>query len=196
MSENSQPSQSSKPWLFKFGIGLIAGLLLLARIGYGQSQVPNSQAILQGLIHAEAVQPIEKDAAHKVQPGTPAKLSVVVENKGTQASPNAEIYLRYAFAKPLEKEKDSVIFQTEKLPLPSIEPGKSVALAFTTPHAWPALADFVRDDWSMREYQAVAVFGKEELVIGSLAVTFSAYYYPGIRKEIPIQIPMESGTAH
>lgn len=193
MSENSQPS---KPWLLKFALGLIAGLLLLARIGYGQSQVPNSQAILQGLIHAEAAQPIEKEAAHKVQPGTPAKLSVVVENKGAQASPRGEIYLRYAFAKPLEKEKDSVIFHTEKLPLASIEPGKSVIVAFTTPHAWPALADFVRDDWSMREYQAVAVFGKEEVVIGSLAVTFSAYYYPGMRKEIPTNIPMEAGATH
>lgn len=193
MSENSQ---SSKPWLFKFALGLIAGLLLLARIGYGQSQIPNSQAILQGLIHAEAVQPVEKEASHKVQPGTPAKLSVVVENRGSQASPKGEIYLRYAFVKPLESEKGSVIFHTEKLPLPAIEPGKSLALAFTTPHAWPSLADFVRDDWSMREYQAVAVFGKEELVIGSLAVTFSAYYYPGIRKEIPTHIPMEAGSTH
>lgn len=187
MSKTSQPS--SNRWLFRLGIGLIVGLLLLARIGYGQNQAAVSQqAVLQGSIQVQPVKPVLNDKTGKVQPGTPVKLSVAVENKGTQASPSGEIYVRYAFAKPLENESTSVIFETEKLPLPPIEPGKSIHLTFNTPHPWPSVLDFVRYDWPMREYQALAVIDGTEQTIGTLAITFSAYYYPGIRKELPTEI--------
>ena len=46
----------------------------------------------------------------------------------------------------------------------------------------------MRNDWPIREYQAVAVFPNDEKTIGTLAITFSAYYYPGIKKELPAKI--------
>ena len=187
----SNNSQRSTRWLFRLGISLIFGLLLLARIGYGQQQAVAAQqeAILQGAIQMQPVKSAPNDdQAIKIQPGTAVKLSVLVQNKGLQPSPKGEIFLRYAFARPLHNEEASLIFETEEVPLPAIDPGKSIELNFSAPHRLPSLLDFVRDDWSMREYQAIAVFGKEEKMIATLAVTFSAYYYPGIRKEFPTKI--------
>lgn len=187
MSDNSQRSTR---WLFRLGVTLLFCLLLLARIGYGQQQAvaASQEAILQGAIQIQPVQPAGDDQPIKIQPGTLVKLSVLVQNKGLQPSPKGEIYLRYAFAKPLHNEETSVIFETEKVPLSAIDPGKSIELKFDATHRLPSLLDFVRDDWSMREYQAIAVFGKEEKMIATLAITFSAYYYPGIRKEFPTKI--------
>ena len=184
----SNNSQRSTRWLFRLGVTLIFCLLLLARIGYGQQQAvaASQEAILQGAIQIQPVQSIGDDQA--IQPGTPVKLSVLVQNKGLQPSPKGKMYLRYAFAKPLHNEETSLIFETEKVPLPSIDSGKNIELKFNATHRLPSLLDFVRDDWSMREYQAIAVFGKEEKMIATLAITFSAYYYPGIRKEFPTKI--------
>lgn len=164
-------------------------LLLLARIGYGQIQgADRRQGILQGSIQLQPAQPIPGEQTVKIQPGTAVKLIVTVENKGLQESPPGELYIRYAFAHPLENERASVLFETEKKPLPSIEPGKTVEIAFDAPHQIPSLMDFVRYDWSLREYQAIAVVNKTEYLIGTLAITFSAYYYPGIKKEFPVKV--------
>lgn len=188
MTENHQ--SLSNRWIFRVVIAVIVSLLLLARIGYGQPQtmVEAKQAILQGSIHLKPVKPVPEDEIGKIQPGTPVKIVVTVENKGPQANSPGKLYVRYAFAKPLEREANSVIFETEKKQLPAIEPGQSIEIVFDTPHTSPSLLDFVRDDWSMREYQAVTVFQREEHVIGTLAITFSAYYYPGIKKEFPTKV--------
>lgn len=170
---------------FKIALFGIIAFLIIARIGYGQIQSPPKHSILQGSIHLLPV----KDQADKIQPGTAVKLIVTVENKGIQESPPGELYIRYAFAHPLEQEKTSVIFETERKPLPSIEPGKKVDIAFDTSHQIPSLLDFVRYDWSLREYQAIAVINQKESMLGSLAITFSAYYYPGIKKEFPVKVP-------
>ncbi|MCE2982274.1 MAG: hypothetical protein LW832_01790 [Parachlamydia sp.] len=186
----SSHTKTSSRWLFRLSLALLLCLLLLARIGYGQQQqqaVLQQEAILQGSIQIQPVQPIDEDKP-KVQPGSPVKLSVVIHNKGTTPSPQGELYLRYAFAKPLDKEEASVIFETEKKVLPSIEPGKIVEIAFEKPHLLPSLLDFVRDDWSLREYQAFATIDGHENLIASLAVTYSAYYYPGVHKEFPIKV--------
>jgi hypothetical protein len=187
MSENR--SSWSRQRFMRIGLFALLGLLFLARIGYGQLPLgDNKNVILQGSIHIQPVQAVPDDQTGKIQPGTPVKLSVTVENKGQQASPAGQLYVRYAFAHPLDKDEASVIFKTEKKPLPTIEPGKKVDIAFDTPHQIPSLLDFVRYDWSIREYQAMAVVNQEEHMIGSLAITFSAYYYPGIKKEFPIKI--------
>jgi hypothetical protein len=192
----SEYSQTSPRILFKLGLAILVVLLLLARIGYSQNQVEHrTEAILQGSIHIQASKPVDPNSSQKVQPGTTVQLSVIVDNKGTQISPQGEIYLKYGFAKPLDNEIQSLIFQTEKLPLPTIEPGKNVTVSFTTPHQWPSILDFIRNDWSLREYQAIAIIDGEEHVIGSLAVTFSAYYYPGMRKEFPIKIAVPIGAS-
>ncbi|WP_068471404.1 hypothetical protein [Candidatus Protochlamydia phocaeensis] len=191
MSDNQR--SSSNRWIFRTALFVLVGLLMLARLGYGQSnsQAPQ-RAILQGQIHVQPLKPIPQDQTGKVQPGTSVKIVVAVENKGTRPSLSGELYVRYAFTKPLENEPTSVIFQTEKKNLPSIEPGKSIEIAFDTPHQWPSVLDFIRYDWPLREYQAVALFNQEEKIIGTLAVTFSAYYYPGIRKEFPTHIESEA----
>ena len=164
-------------------------LLLLVHIGYGQMQLANHQnVILQGSIHVQSVKEVPSDQTGKIQPGTPVKISVTVENKGEQISPVGQLYIRYAFAHPLDQEMASVIFETEKKPLPAIEPGQKTDIAFNTPHQIPSLLDFVRYDWSIREYQAMAIIHQEEYMIGTLAITFSAYYYPGIKKEFPVKI--------
>lgn len=178
---------------FTLATGLVFGVVAWAGIVYGQSVTSNvHQAVLLGSINITPEKPLSQDQLPKVQPGTNVKLGVAVENKGQTESPSGKIYIRYAFAKPLENEQKSVIFQTETLDLPSIEPGKTVNIDFKTPHQWPSLLDYVRHDWLMREYQAIAVFDHTEKMIGSLAITFSAYYYPGIKKEFPTIIPGNS----
>lgn len=163
--------------------------LLTLSIGTAHTQnhsEDNTEAILQGLIEIEPQRPLEEK--NKVQPGTPIKLKLIVENKGTYPSVPAEVFIYYAFAPPLVKQSGSIIFQTEKEALPSIEPGKKYEIHFKTPHQLPTLLDFVRQDWSMREYQAILVMDEEEKMIGSLALTVSAYYYPGIKKELPTEV--------
>lgn len=166
---------------------IIIAVLLLARIGYGQIQ-DLRQGVLQASIQIVPTQPITGDDSGKIQPGTAAKLVVTVENRGLQKSPEGSLYVRYAFAHPLENETGSVLFETEKKPLPSIEPGKKEEITFEAPHKIPSLLDFVRHDWSLREYQAIATINQTNYTIGTLAITFSAYYYPGIKKELPTKV--------
>ncbi len=189
MSEHHQSLSFRRS--LKVGALIILGLLLLARtsIGYGQTQLTDTKnIILQGSIHIQSIKVLPGDETGKIQPGTPVKIFVTVENKGQQASPSGQLYVRYAFAQPLDQEAISVIFETEKKRLPSIEPGKMVEIAFDTPHQIPSLLDFIRYDWSIREYQAMAIINQDEYVIGTLAITFSAYYYPGIKKEFPTKL--------
>jgi hypothetical protein len=187
MSENHQ--SLSRQRSLRVGVFIILGLLLLARIGYGQTQLVDTRnVILQGSIHIQPIKAIPEDQTGKIQPGTPVKIIATIENNGQQASPAGQLYVRYAFAQPLDKEAASVIFETEKQQLPSIEPGKKVDIAFDTPHQIPSLLDFVRYDWSIREYQAMAIINQEEHMIGTLAITFSAYYYPGVKKEFPTKL--------
>lgn len=192
MSDNQQ--SWSRQRLLKVGTCIILALLLLARIGYGQTQgAMNKNVVLQGSIHIQPVKAVPGDQTGKIQPGTPVKILVTVENKGQQVSPEGQLYIRYAFAHPLHNESASVIFETEKKLLPALEPGKKIDITFDTPHQIPSLLDFVRYDWSIREYQAMAVINQEEHMIGTLAITFSAYYYPGIKREFPTKIiPNES----
>jgi len=193
----SKHSQSLAPqWFLRVGSILIFGLLLLARIdGYGQTPLEDTQnALLQGSIQIQPLKTVPGDQTDKIQPGTPVKISVIVENKGQQAMPSGELYVRYAFPQPLEKEETSVIFETEKQTFPSIEAGKKIEIVFDNAHQIPSVLDFVRYDWSMREYQAIVAVNKKENLIGTLAITFSAYYYPGIKKEILNKISLPRGS--
>lgn len=193
-------SENRSSWfqysLWKVSACAIFLLLLSAHIGYGQTQpFDHKNVILQGCIHLQPVKPIPQDDTGKIQPGTAVKISVSIENRSQQVSPAGQLYVRYAFAPPLEGEKASVIFETEKKSLPSIEPGKKIEIAFDALHETPSLLDFVRYDWSIREYQAIAIINQHEYNVGNLAITFSAYYYPGIRKEIPTIIPSNPGVS-
>lgn len=194
MSSKEPLITDSKP--LRIVIGAIIALLLLARISFGYSQSTTTvgelkQSILQGTIHIQPTVSHGSDQAVKIQPGTAVKLVVAVENKGDQANPPAELFIRYSFAKPLDKEENSVIFSTEKKPIPPIQPGQSFDISFDTVHLSPSLIDFVKYDWPIREYQAVLVTNHEEHVIGTLAMTFSAYYYPGVRREFPAKLTID-----
>lgn len=172
-------------WKFKAAILTLLIFLGLGGITYAQLNSKTDSAILQAVIHVQPLQPISTHDLKKIQPGTPVKIEVVVENKGEQVSPAGFLFVRYALAKPLQNEIGSIIFSTEKQELPPINSGEQVKIVFATPHETVALLDFVRDDWSLREYQAVAEIQKKDKVIGSLPITFSAYYYPGIAKQFP-----------
>jgi hypothetical protein len=150
----------------------------------GFTEIEAHPAILQGAISVREQSQVSKIQSDKIQPGHSVKLSLLIENRGQHPSPATQVYIRYAFAKPLEKDPNSILFETEKVDLPGIEPNDTFEITFNTNHKWPALPDFIRNDWGMREYQAVV----DDKVIGTLAITFSAYYYPGIQKEIPQRI--------
>lgn len=162
---------------------LITALLLsVSAFCYGETEKP---AILQAGIHLETTRPIPGDDTGKIQPGIPIKIIVSLANMGGEMSLPGTLYVRYGFAPPLEKEAKSILFETEKKSFSPIEPGKTVDIIFDTPHSTPSLLDFVRGDWPIREYQAIAIIDGKEHMLGSLAITFSAYYYPGIKKEFP-----------
>lgn len=125
----------------------------------------------------------------KIQPGAPVTLSATIRNIGEQANAPGDIQLQFQFPKPLDKQPGSLIFETEKQPLPSIEPGKEVVIIFTTQHQLPSLFDFIRHDWGMRQYQALVNVDNHVQIAGALSITFSAYYYQGPSQEIPVEVP-------
>ena len=141
---------------------------------------------LQAALTAVAVQP-GKDP-EKIQCGTPVKLCAKVKNVGTETTAAGTIYIRYAFLEPFHQYEQSVIFQTEKLSLPSICPGDEVELSFAQQHNVPCIFEYIREDWPMRQYEArVAIGGKEE-TIGRVALSVSAHYYQGPAHLIPKQV--------
>lgn len=180
---------SSQRTIVRFSIPLILSLITMWAVGHSQTMTKTDVAVVQGAIIAEPTKPMENDKV-KIQPGTEVKLSAVLTNKGQASTPPGEVYIRYAFAQPLHDHQESLIFKTEKVEIESIEPGKSVSIPFKTTHQLPSLLDFIRYDWTMREYQLIFIpkGNQTENLIGNLAITFSAYYYPGVRHEIPVEI--------
>lgn len=123
------------------------------------------------------VHPGESGSDQKIQPTTPVKISATLTNQDGKPSQPALLSVRYALAPPLEREAHSCLFQTETILLPSIPSGDTLTVTFKTPHLLPAIHDFVRDDWSMREYQLILTSDNQETTLGTLKITFSAYYY-------------------
>lgn len=177
-----------KKSFLKIGLALVLSVFVFLGVGYSQTALKPEVAILQGSIHLQAIKSLPDDPV-KIQPGTPVKILVSIENQGDAFSPAGEIYVRYAFTKPLDGQPNSVIFQTEKVAVKELAPGKKVDVQFTSTQPLPSIFDFIRYDWPMREYQAIYVVDQAEKMIGKLAITFSAYYYPGLKHEIPIEYP-------
>lgn len=145
------------------------------------------EALLKTSIHATPMQNTNSQPG-KIQPGTHMQLSVVITNVGDMSNAPGSIFIRFVFPKPLNTKRESEIFKTETLKLPSIEPGKEVTIIFSTLHKWPSIFDFIRHDWAMREYEAVALIGADELVTGTRVISFSAYYYEGPKDEKPAKV--------
>jgi hypothetical protein len=169
-----------------FGVSLILVLIVWSALLHSQREPSVGAPILQGDIAIEPTRPLS--SPDKIQPGSEVKLKLKVENIGQNTSAAGQIYIRYALVKPLNNQPESIIFQTEAVDLPTIPPGEQIEISFATPHKWPSIFDFVRYDWPMREYQAIVKINGVERLIGTLAVTVSAYYYPGIKKEHPQEV--------
>lgn len=169
-----------------FGAFFLVDIASLHAAGAAQS------ALLQATIELEKPVASAKDTeADKIIPGTSIKLKAKVVNNGKVASAPGTVFIRFALPPPLDIQKNSVMFQTEKVTLPSIPPGQTETLTFTSGHTWPTLYDFIRDDWSLRQYQAVVNIKDKEAVIGTLAITFSAYYYEGPNRQLPTEVPAQ-----
>ena len=124
----------------------------------------------------------------KVQPGTLMQLQAVVQNAGSVPSVAGDIQIRFVFPEPLHSRHHKVVFETEKVKLPAISPGKQVTLVFKKKHRWPSLFDYIREDWAMKEYQAIVTIGSIAKITGARTVAFSAYYYEGASWDKPVPV--------
>ncbi len=132
-----------------------------------------------------------KPNSGKIAPGSQVKLSAAIRNVGDLPNNPGTIYIRFCFQPQIKSNQPSIIFESEKIEIPSIQAGEEYSVEFTKPHLWPTLFDFVKHDWGMREYEAVIQVDGKELVTGTRAIAFSAYYYEGTSREIPSSFPSE-----
>lgn len=163
-------------------------LLLLLVCGSLQAAQTNLKgALLQTEIRPVPVNNVQSTPG-RVLPGTTVQLMAKVTNVGDVASAPGEFLIRFALPKPLDRQPNSVIYKTETVALPSIKPGDSVSFEFSKFHQWPSLFDFVRGDWAMREYEAVALIEEKEHITGTLVISFSAFYYEGPSEKKPARV--------
>lgn len=174
-------------WRWKLGILIVSLFLFFLNVTYGQSVQQTEKPMLSGTIEIQSNEG-KVQAYQKIQPGTPIKFELNIENKGEGITPEGEVYIRYAFIKQLEHEPNNIVFQTEKVPVPSLKQGQNISIKFETSQQLPSLVDFIRYDYPMREYQAYFIKNDKEYLIGKLILTFSAYYYPSLRHEIPVVV--------
>lgn len=172
-----------------WSLAILILLVILAYVGYNYYPQlfghPNA-AVLEGKI---LLTPVKKDS-EKIAPGSLVNVGAKITNVGTKASAPGKVTIRYAFLKPLDEHTKSVLYQTEILPLPSLQPDQEIEVAFSMPHQWPSLADFIKNDWALRQYQViVTVQTQKEFLIGSKAISYSAYYYGGPSHEIATPVP-------
>jgi|GEM_PF-6744149 len=127
-----------------------------------------------------------------IQPGKEIIISATLSNKGTEKNKPGHFYVRFAYPDPLAANPKSELFITEKILLPPLNPGKEATIQFKTIQMTPSLFDFVRNDYAMRQYQAIAVIEDKQYLIGTATLTFSAQYYPGLPQEIPTTVPVSN----
>lgn len=125
------------------------------------------------------IAPAKGGDPQKIIPGSPVILKVQVRNAGSLPSPESALFIRYAYPAPLDQQTGSVLYTSETEPVPVLAPGESAVVSFSTPHQLPTLYEFIRNDWSMRKYEAVLTQNDKQVVIADLPLTFSAYYYSG-----------------
>jgi hypothetical protein len=164
-----------------FRVCLLLPFLILGAYAEAALEVQNQKSDLLGaLLQAQiSIKPLNafKDQQRKIQPGATVKITAVIKNVGDQPNAPGEFFVRFAFPKPWKKEKNNVLYQTEIVSLPTIKPGNFITFNFSALHQWPSLFDFIRHDWAIREYEGIVLIGKEEQLIGSTSIAFSAYYY-------------------
>ncbi|MGA8165121.1 MAG: hypothetical protein WB791_08885 [Waddliaceae bacterium] len=150
-------------------------------------------ALLQAAINANALEP-PKQPSEKVIPRTEMRLSAIVKNVGDVPSAPGRVFVQFGLPKPMDANPESVIFKTERVNLPSIEPGQYLVINFSKYHQWPSMFDFIRNEWAMREYQAIVDIDGKEAIAGTRLISFSAYYYEGRASEIPVRVTSANYT--
>ena len=163
---------------------LLLSLLILSV--YADASDSRDSQVLGALLQAKiSSTPLDASRGQqgKIEPGARVKISAVIKNVGDQPNAPGEFFVRFTFPKLLKRQEDNLFYQTEKVPLPTIEPGDFITINFSAPHQWPSLFNYIRQDWAMREYEGVVVIDNREQLIGATAIAFSAYYYEAPVKE-------------
>jgi hypothetical protein len=128
-------------------------------------QVPE-KAVLEAQISTEP--------KNQIQPGTEVKLSATIKNVGTAPNAPASILIR------IDPTIDSsgshnAFFKTEEKPLPSIQPGQTLQVSFSTTHKLPDLNGFA-EMGMYRAYKAVVTAGTLEKVVGEHRILITGTY--------------------
>lgn len=131
-------------------------------------------------------------AEKSIQPGKEIIITATLTNKGTEKNKPGHFYVRFAYPTPLADKPNSELYISEKILLPPINPGQEATIQFKTTQMTPSLFDFVRNDYAMRQYQAIAIIDNKQYLIGTATLTFSAKYYPGLPNEIPTSVPVSN----
>lgn len=173
----------------KFISVFIVAALTFVFVGYAQAGTERDKIVrLTSSLTLQPERPIP-DNADKIQPGTSVKVGLKMENKGDVPTQAGEVYVRFAFPKPLDQRPNSVIFKSDKVAVPSLAPGEVREITFTPSHTIPVVTDFIRNDWAMREYEAIYVVDSKEQLIAVLPLTYSVYYYPALQQSLSVEIP-------
>ena len=169
----------------RFSTLIPSTLALCLALVIGTGQTYGETATSSTVLHTAIMIKTTKDIGEgKIQPGTPVNIALKVSNDCDEPSPAGEMFVRFAVEPSLGNHPHSLVFETEKVALPSLKAGEQREILFYKQHQLPCLIDFIRDDWLLHEYQAVFVSDNNEVVIAAMPLTVSAYYYPGISHHI------------
>lgn len=174
--------------LLKFAAVFAVAMLVFFSIGHLQAHMQQPTALIKGSLSLLPERPHTDDPT-KIQPGTPVKIALKIENKGKVPIPAGTAYVRFAFIQPLHNRHDSVLFRTDTVEVAAMAPGEVRDLLFTPHHLIPSVIDFVRSDWLMRQYEAVYVVDGNEYLIATMPITFSVYYYPILPGNLMVELP-------
>ncbi len=135
---------------------------------------------LSGALHLlpNPVRPGEATTEQKIIPCTPVRLEATVWNTGETPSLPGIVQVMYKLPDAPDGQKDPLFFETEKVPLSSLQPGEKKTVVFETVHTLPCLSDFIQEKWAKRAYElAFTPSNGLQEVLTNLKLTFSGYYY-------------------
>jgi hypothetical protein len=138
----------------------------------------------------------EEQESKMIRPATAIQMVVQVENVGDAPSQEAKLFVRFSLPEPLDDQPNSLLYQSEVVKLERLDVGQKKIIAFEKKHMLPPLHDFIGQDWALRRYEAVLVMAdKKELVSGTTNLSFTASYYEGLSREIPVSSDGDVGQA-
>lgn len=152
--------------------------------------------VFGGYLHADtnsssllATVQFSGDGSGKFQVGTSLSFGCKIKNLGVQKSPAGQLEIRFQYPASLRDQPNSLLFKTETIEIPSIAAGEQLIVQFKGTQTLPNLFDYIRNDWGMREYQAILTVDQKEYIIGTASLTFSAYYYEAPARKTATSVP-------